>query len=545
GVLAREREWRDLPEQIAEAERRAQGDQEAVGAGERALSEWRIQVANLETEIKRLADARRGRAAEHDAAERARDRARQTVEWRESLVANLAREVAIVQAKLVELSAEADRLEEENQTASAAAREAERAASALATDERVRALAEARAAVAALERQRTSQLTVVTTLQTAHQRLSEEITAKETRGAQFLTMQEGERAALAEAHARAQIIATQTEQLESAIAPAEAELTLIAETQSSLDVQLAQERGQLRHKESVLSQAQFAHQRIQDQMAHLRRDIERDLGLVELEQDALQADQPPLPLEELVQALPPVTTLPEGIEGEIRRLRGQLQRLGAVNPEATKEFAAEKGRYDFLQAQMADLERADASLRAVVAELDQVMQREFRRTFQAIASIFPERFKALFGGGSARLELTEPHDVVNTGIDITARPPGKRAQSLALLSGGARALTAAALIFSILEISPTPFCVLDEVDAMLDEANVRRFRDMLQRLAQHTQFIIITHNRGTIEAANTIYGVSMGPDSTSQVISLRLQSPEHEATDGEIVEGAYSAAGSA
>ncbi len=533
GVLAREREWRDLPAQIAEAERRAKALQEAVNAGEHALSEWRSQVANLETEIKRLAEARKARVAERDAAERERDRARQMVEWRESLVANLGRELAIVQAKSAELAAEAERLEEEERAASLVAREAEQVVSDLATDERVRVLAEARAAVAALERQRASQLTLVTTLQTAQQRLAEEVAAKETRAAQLLAMQESERAAIAEAESQAQALAAQTGHLESAITPAEAELALIAETQNSLEVQSAQERGQLRYKEGALSQAQFALQRLQDQMTHLRRDIERDLGLVELERDVQGADQPPLPMEELVQSLPAVAALPEGIEGEIRRLRGQLQRLGAVNPDAPKEFAAEKERYGFFQTQMADLERADASLRSVIAELDQVMQREFRRTFQAIATIFPERFKALFGGGSARLELTEPQDVVHTGIDIIARPPGKRAQSLALLSGGERALTAAALIFSILEVSPTPFCVLDEVDAMLDEANIGRFRAMLQRLAQRTQFIVITHNRGTIEAANTIYGVSMGPDSTSQVISLRLQDAERKAAGEE------------
>jgi len=151
-----------------------------------------------------------------------------------------------------------------------------------------------------------------------------------------------------------------------------------------------------------------------------------------------------------------------------------------------------------------------------------MMERAFRETFEAVAQAFEENFTRLFNGGSARLELTDPDDPAQTGVDILARPPGKRLQSLALLSGGERALTAVALIFAILKVRPTPFCVLDEVDAMLDEANVARFRDLLTELSERTQFIVITHNRGTVEAADTVYGVSMGPDGVSQVLSLRL-----------------------
>jgi chromosome segregation protein len=151
------------------------------------------------------------------------------------------------------------------------------------------------------------------------------------------------------------------------------------------------------------------------------------------------------------------------------------------------------------------------------------METAFKETFDAVAGRFSELFTSLFNGGSARLELTDSADLMNTGVDIVAQPPGKRAQRLALLSGGERALTAAALLFALLHVSPTPFCVLDEVDAMLDEANVGRFRGVLEELAQRTQFIVITHNRTTVEAAETIYGVSMGADGVSQVVSLQLE----------------------
>jgi chromosome segregation protein len=158
-----------------------------------------------------------------------------------------------------------------------------------------------------------------------------------------------------------------------------------------------------------------------------------------------------------------------------------------------------------------------------VNDLDDLMEAAFQETFDAVAGRFSEMFTALFGGGTARLELIEPDDLLHTGIEIVARPPGKRAQRLALLSGGERALTAAALLFSLLHVSPTPFCVFDEVDAMLDEANVGRFRTQLERLAQQTQFIVITHNRNTVESADTVYGISMGSDAVSQVVSLKLE----------------------
>ena len=160
------------------------------------------------------------------------------------------------------------------------------------------------------------------------------------------------------------------------------------------------------------------------------------------------------------------------------------------------------------------------------------MRRDFQATFEEVAARFRENFAELFGGGSAQIVLTDPDDVSTTGVEIIARPPGKRQQTLALLSGGERSLTAVALIFSLLEVSPPPFCILDEVDAMLDEANIKRFRRALEALIDRTQFIIITHNRGTIQAADTIYGVSMGDDSVSQVVSLRLEGERIATPDG-------------
>jgi chromosome segregation protein len=181
-----------------------------------------------------------------------------------------------------------------------------------------------------------------------------------------------------------------------------------------------------------------------------------------------------------------------------------------------------KERFDFLQAQVQDLQKAEGQLREVIAELDTMMREAFEHTFHAVAEEFPKIFVRLFGGGSAKLALADGDAEGEEGIEITARLPGRRPQGLALLSGGERSLTATALIFSLLKVSPTPFCVLDEVDAMLDESNVGRFRDLLLELSHQTQFVVVTHNRNTVQAAQVIYGVSMGSDSASQVISLRL-----------------------
>ena len=204
-------------------------------------------------------------------------------------------------------------------------------------------------------------------------------------------------------------------------------------------------------------------------------------------------------------------------------LRRRFHELGAANPFAVDEYHTIKARLETLDAQDRDLRDAIVKTRQLIAELDQLIATQFRATFAALEVAFDARFQQLFGGGFAKLILTDPTDLSATGIEITARPPGKKAQALAMLSGGERALTAVALLFAMLQIRPAPFCVLDEVDAALDEANVGRFTEALRELSAQTQFIVITHNRGTIEAADALYGVTVGDDTSSRVISLRLE----------------------
>jgi chromosome segregation protein len=208
--------------------------------------------------------------------------------------------------------------------------------------------------------------------------------------------------------------------------------------------------------------------------------------------------------------------------GRLAGLRRRFHELGAPNPFAAEEYATARARLEELEAQRRDLDRAIERTRGLITELDALIATQFRATFQALEAAFDRRFGQLFGGGFARLSLTDPTDLAATGVEIVARPPGKKAQSLSMLSGGERALTAVALLFAMLEVRPVPFCVLDEVDAALDEANVGRFVEALRGLAATTQFVVITHNRGTIEAANALFGVTVGDDAVSRVISLRL-----------------------
>jgi chromosome segregation protein len=219
-------------------------------------------------------------------------------------------------------------------------------------------------------------------------------------------------------------------------------------------------------------------------------------------------------------ATPPAASAPS--PARLGQLRRRFHELGAVNPLAVDEYTALRSRLETLETQADDLTTAIVRTRELITELDVMISDRFRTTFEALETAFATRFEQLFGGGFAKLSLTDPADLGSTGIEIVARPPGKKAQALAMLSGGERALTAVALLFAMLEVRPVPFCVLDEVDAALDEANIGRFAEALRSLAHATQFIVITHNRGTIEAADALYGVTVGDDSVSRVISLRL-----------------------
>jgi len=317
-------------------------------------------------------------------------------------------------------------------------------------------------------------------------------------------------------------IASTIEVLSNTVNPLEEQLSALEKEHNGLLSTDTEARQVLRTAEQQYTQAKINLAHRQESFETLRGHIEDDFGLVSFDYTDTVSGPKPLPLDGMVEELPKVKVLSPELEDTIRQQKALIRRMGAINPEAQNEYQEVKERYEFLTSQVDDLLKAEEDIKEVIAELDILMEREFRRTFDAVAQEFKQIFTRLFGGGSARLSLTDPENMTETGIDIEARLPGRREQGLSLLSGGERSLTAAALVFALLRVSPTPFCILDEVDAMLDEANVGRFRDLLTELSEKTQFIVITHNRNTVQAASIIYGVTMGRDSASQVISLRM-----------------------
>lgn len=215
-----------------------------------------------------------------------------------------------------------------------------------------------------------------------------------------------------------------------------------------------------------------------------------------------------------------------GTATEVARLRREIKEMGPVNTGAVQEYERIKERWDFLSAQRADLEEARDQINSAIRDIDTNTRGMFTETFNTVAANFDVVFKRLFGGGRTELNLTDPNDLLATGIDVIVQPPGKKLQDMALLSGGERALTASAFIFALLLAKPSPFVLMDEVDAPLDESNVERFVDVLRDFAKDSQFIVVTHNRSTMEAADTLYGVTMQEPGISKIISVKLASDE-------------------
>jgi chromosome segregation protein len=534
-VLSREREWRGLPEALARAQHAREEAETVLEAQVSAEQDLRSQMATLDRRIRERRQALALVQNRHADLTRQLDRLQAEVDWRHDRIQEgeasqtaldaqrvrvmdqleAARDQAVrAEDRMASLQAELHALRGEAVYASVSDARTAAAVAENAWETRRMALEELRRRLDELQAQTETKVGLIA-------RLEMEATDLQSRMEALATQ---------EADLRTKLAAVEVQ-----IGPAEEELETLDHERHGLDADETVARAQLREAETRNSQTMLGLSRQQDRVARLREQIMDDFGLVDMERLNGVTDQLPLPLGELVQTLPTVEVLPEGLEDEIHRLKAQLKRMGPVNPNAPAEYAEVLDRHIFLSNQAADLEEATQSLREVITELETLMRLAFDDTFQAVAAEFSRYFTELFGGGSARLVLTDPDDLDQTGVEILARPPGKRQQSLALLSGGERALTAVALIFAILVVSSPPFAFLDEVDAMLDEANISRFREALQCLSERTQCVVITHNRGTIQVADTLYGVSMGEDSTSQVVSLRLEGDRVKAVNGEDV----------
>ena len=214
---------------------------------------------------------------------------------------------------------------------------------------------------------------------------------------------------------------------------------------------------------------------------------------------------------------------------EQAKLKNTLRSLGNVNLNAIEEYKEVSERYGKMHEQMQDLTASREALMKNIAELEQCMCTDFASTMEQININFGKTFTELFGGGRAEVKLSDPENVLESGIDINVAPPGKVIKSLSLLSGGEQAFVAIALYFAILEVNPAPFCIMDEIEAALDEVNVDKFADYVKRYSEKTQFVLITHRRGTMEAAERLYGVTMHEKGISDIISVDVSEIEHRA----------------
>ena len=218
----------------------------------------------------------------------------------------------------------------------------------------------------------------------------------------------------------------------------------------------------------------------------------------------------------------------EALIQEIERLRKRCDAFGSVNLVAIEEYEELKKRFEFLTRQQSDLLEAKSQLMETITKINRSTRQMFMDTFTKVGEEFRTHFKMLFGGGEAELILLDPENVLESGIDIIARPPGKKLQNISLLSGGEKTLTAIALIFGVFKVNPSPFCILDEIDAALDDSNVGRFSYMLKEFAKIAQFIVITHNKKTISIANVMYGITMPETGISRIVSVKFSDEKKE-----------------
>ena len=214
---------------------------------------------------------------------------------------------------------------------------------------------------------------------------------------------------------------------------------------------------------------------------------------------------------------------PTEVQKQVNSLRNEIRDLGSINVDAIKEYQELKERYDFMSEQRLDLEDSSSKLKKIISEMTETMKKQFAEQFKIINKNFGEVFTELFGGGKAELILADEENILECGIDIAVQPPGKKLQNMMLLSGGEKAFTAIALLFAILKMNPAPFCVLDEIEAALDDVNVYRFAEYLKKFSKDSQFLVITHRKGTMEAADTVYGITMEEKGISKLLSMKLK----------------------
>ncbi|MCC7371191.1 MAG: chromosome segregation protein SMC [Chloroflexi bacterium] len=545
--VGRDRQAERLVRRRSELQR-VQGELEAVGAAladvERRLAETDRQQAGLAGEERAVRDALTAaetadRKAALDAGNAAAQASRLERELREATAAGPAIEADLGRARQQRDGSGARRTEAERkrlegvEALERAEREQGALAARLAERRSERAGRQADLARCRAEAQGVDQLL---------NRLDADLANAARAAAESERRVDGERQRRQELRAGAGTLRQALKAAEVAVQPLLDALTAAREARQQARAKRAaieQRAGELRavarSGRTVLEAAAIAESRAGDRLERVRREAQEYVDDLAGLDDTIQlrldlGDEPTGEREEEPEeAGPPFD--PDAARRRMTTLRRELRSIGDVGEATLLEFRELSERHAFLVTQTADLEQAGTELQGVMEELTGLMKDAFDTAFARVNVAFGEYFARLFAGGHAELVLSKPDEVLESGVDIVARPPGKRLQPLVSLSGGERALTMVALIFALLKANPAPFCVLDEVDAALDESNVRRFTAVLNELSDRTQFVVVSHNRATMESAQSLYGISMDTVGVSTVVSLKLPAQETPAVE--------------
>ncbi len=508
-LLGRQRQLEELEREIAEAEKTRENARAAAEDLKKELAQVAQNIEQLrgQGEQERLREQQvSAESAQLEQEERQLEEQRSATEGEK---AAFAAEAGVLAASKEEAEKRLAGLTEEEGRIQERIREAEelRRKSASAKEELQSALTELKVAIARMEQDRASldeQLgrhrSDLGRLNGELKQLKESLEHNETEAEQTLQESVEQREKLNELRIRKKQL---TENLEFKRADR-------AEKQRELERKEGEtkdQRAKLRNVDESLRQAEIAVNRMDVELDNLLRKLteEYEIGF------------------ELAKERYPVPEDVAGAQNEVRDMKRKISALGDVNLGAIEEFKRVSERFDFLSAQESDLIEAKTKLHGIIREMDEEMSKRFRSTFEEIRKHFVVVFARMFGGGRADLIMAEPDKPLDTGIDIVAQPPGKKLTNLQLLSGGERALTAIALLFAILHVKPVPFCVLDEVEAALDEANVARYAQYMREFSDSTQFIVVTHRKGTMEEADVLYGVTMEEGGVSKLVSVRLE----------------------
>ncbi len=550
GLLAHERELRELPTQLDRVNATIQQVHETMSEAQRRQEGCKIELAGLDKELQKIVNRINDVNRVINLARRDSERVQTEIRMASSIEQQLVAEIT--------------GLEQEIQAAQERVRAHEKAQREMRgqLEEFQGEMEEQAATYRRQQDELARERTALAVKRQEAQSLRRQLTAQQTQAQDLKTQVNRQVARREEGERQQALLQREREQYRSDLATAQASTATAQSTLTTIEQQLAQVEQQnalleqrraklgqeVREQETAYRRVLLESQKARDAAETLLTQLYEETGIDDAQQLIERStrtideagDEKERQGTKQVSQVSLEDDLSEEEETQLKRyrkrietLRGQLKTMGGYDVDAPQLYEETKTRYEFLSSQISDMDGAASQLHEIIDQLDATMARQFETTFQSVNARFREHFTTLFNGGTARLELViakseSSNDdggvptAMPSGVDVIVQPPGKKVQDLSLLSGGERALVSAALLFSLLEINPPPFCLLDEVDAALDESNVVRFCEILKSLARNTQFIVITHNRVSMTAAQVVYGVSMR-ESVSRLLSLQLE----------------------